>query len=171
MHASLRAAVLLGIGVVAMAAAEPPAAPADKPPAGKYDAQAAATKEYALKGLALYKAEGQEAAKKAFMTPKAWLLGPDHFNLHISGLADDNQMVWADSGFPEVVGLSYHDVADLDGVPLGDVVWGGLAKSPTGAAVQVRFNDPVTKTVAHAEGYCVRADPKNVICAWSEVPL
>jgi hypothetical protein len=149
MRASFRISVLVGIGVFA---------------------KAAATKEFAQKALALYKTDGMEAAKNAFMAPKAWLLGPDKFNLHVTGLSDDNEMVWADSGFPEVVGLSYHDVADLDGVPLGDAVWGGLAKSPTGAAIQLRFNDPATKAVAHTEGYCLRADARNVICAWSQAP-
>ena len=132
-----------------------------------YEEQAAKTKAYAMKAVEFYRSKGMEAAKASFMTPKAWFLGPEEYNLHVSGLSND-QMAWADSGFPEVVGQSYKDVEDLDGVPLGKAVWGGLAKNPDGASIQLRFSNPVTKAVAHTEGYCVQADTSNVICAWSQ---
>ena len=137
------------------------------PARAAFDDQAAATKTYALKALDFYKAKGLDGTKASFSTPNAWLLGPDQWNLHVTGLSND-EMVWADSGFPEVVGQSYQDVEDLDGVALGKSVWDGLAKSPGGASIQLRFSNPVTKAVAHTEGYCVQADASNVICAWSQ---
>jgi hypothetical protein len=132
-----------------------------------YAAQAAATKAYALKALAFYKAHGLAATKASFLTPKLWFLGPDQWSLHVAGLTS-NEIVWADSAFPDTIGQSYQDVEDLDGVPLGATVWNGLAKSPSGAAVQLRYNNPSTGAVAHTEGYCIQADSANVICAWSQ---
>ena len=137
------------------------------PAQAAFDDQAAATRTYALKALDFYRAKGLDGTKASFLTPKTWLLGPDQWNLHVTGLSND-QMVWADSGFPEVVGQSYRDVEDLDGVALGKSVWDGLARSPEGASIQLRFSNPVTKAVAHTEGYCVQADSSNVICAWSQ---
>ena len=137
------------------------------PAQAAFDDQAAATKAYALKAVDYYKAKGLDGTRASFSTPKAWLLGPDQWNLHVTGLSND-EMVWADSGFPEVVGQSCQDVGDLGGVGLGKAVWDGLAKSPGGASIQLRFSNPVTKAVAHTEGYCVQADLSNVICAWSQ---
>jgi hypothetical protein len=138
------------------------------PARAAYEQQAAETKSYALKALNFYKQNGKEATRTALMTtPKNWLLGPDHFNLHISALTND-MTSWADSGFAETVGLSWMDVDDLDGVALGKTVTDGLQKSPEGASLQIRFSNPVTKSVAHAEGYCVHADAENIICAWSQ---
>jgi len=132
-----------------------------------YAAQAAATKAYALKALTFYKTHGLTATKASFLTPKLWFLGPDQWSLHVAGLTS-KEIVWADSAFPDTIGQSYEDVEDLDGVPLGATVWNGLAKSPSGAAVQLRYNNPATGAVAHTEGYCIQADPTNVICAWSQ---
>lgn len=133
----------------------------------QYDAQKAAVKDYAMKALDAYKALGPEAAAADFMKPKKWLLGPDHFNLHV-GLVTPDMKVIADSGFPELIGLNYIDVSDVDGNSLGEAVSAGVAKSPSGAALVLRFADPVTKAVAHAEGYCMRPDNSHVLCAWSE---
>ena len=137
------------------------------PAQAAYEEQAAKTKAYALKAVEFYRSKGMEAAKASFLTPKAWFLGPEEYNLHVSGITVD-QMVWADSGFPEVVGTSYNDLDDLDGVPVGKAVSGGLAKSPDGFSIQLRFSNPVTKAVAHTEGYCVKADAANAVCAWAE---
>ncbi len=135
--------------------------------ASPYAAQADATKAYALKAAAFYKAHGLADTKASFLTPKLWFLGPDKWSLHVAGLTS-NEVVWADSAFPDTIGQSYQDVEDLDGVPLGATVWNGLAKSPSGAAVQLRYNNPATGAVAHTEGYCIQADAANVICAWSQ---
>jgi hypothetical protein len=152
---------MFAIGVMLAIA---PLAPAH----AEHEAQAAATQAYALRAVAFFHAAGLEKTKVAFTDGrKDWLLGPDQFNLHVAGMSKDH-MVWGDTGFPEVNGTSLDDLADFDGLSVGKTVFDALAVSPAGAAVQLRFNDPATKVVAHSEGYCLPADGANVICAWSE---
>ena len=136
------------------------------PARAAYEAQVAETKAFAEKALAMYQAKGP-AAKAEFMASKEWLLGPDHFNAHIGGYTKAF-VTWADTGFPDMVGTNLGDLDDFDGVSVGKSVANALAKSPNGASVQLRFSNPATKAVAHAEGWCLYADPDNVICAWSE---
>jgi hypothetical protein len=151
---------IIAAGVVAVAAHAPARA--------GYEAQADATKAYAVKAVAFFHAAGFEKAKLAFTDGrKDWLLGPDQYNLHVGGFSSDHT-VWADTAFPEINGTNIDDLSDIDGASVGKAVFDGLAASPSGAALQLRFNDPVTKAVAHAEGYCLHADAGNVICAWSE---
>lgn len=137
------------------------------PARAAYEAQAAETKAFAEKALAMYKAKGPVAAKADFLASKEWLLGPDHFNLHIGGFTKA-LVIWADTAFPDLNGTSLNDLDDFDGVSVGKSVTNALAKSPDGGSVQLRFSNPATKAVAHSEGWCLYADPDNVICAWSE---
>jgi hypothetical protein len=84
--------------------------------ASDYSAQTAATKEYHQKALAVYKQLGAEAAVKEFNIPKKWF-EKDPYVLHV-GLIQNDTLTLADSGFPELNGVKYNDVDDLDGKSL-----------------------------------------------------
>ena len=140
---------------------------ASVPARAEYEAQQAAVKDYALKAMAVYKAIGPQAAATEFMDTKKWLEPADHFSLHI-GLVTNDETVLADSGFPELVGLNYNEVSDLDGLSLGKNITAGVQRSPDGVALHHRFANPNTKAAAHAEGYCMQADEQHILCAWSQ---
>jgi hypothetical protein len=134
--------------------------------AADYSAEAAATKAYFEKALPAYKQLGTEAAIKDFNTPKKWF--QDQYGLHVTVTLNDSTLV-ADSGFPELVGMKWNDVDDLDGKALGPEVLKATAKSPDGAAVQLRFAVPKSTTAGHAEGYCAQVDANHILCGWTEV--
>ena len=118
------------------------------------------------KGPAMYKPRSP-SRKGGLPGVEGVAAGARSFQPHIGGFTKP-LVIWADTGFPDMVGTSLGDLDDFDGVSVGKSVTNALAKSPDGASVQLRFSNPATKAVAHAEGWCLYADPDNVICAWSE---
>lgn len=134
--------------------------------AADYSAEAAATKAYFEKAAAVWKQAGPAAALPDFNTPKKWY--EDRYGLHVTVTLKDSTVL-ADSGFPELVGLKWNDVADLDGNALGPFVAKAVEKSPNGAVVQLRFAVPNSSHAGHAEGYCAQVDAEHILCGWTEV--
>ena len=149
-----------GLGALAALAAGPSAQ------AGY--ARQAATKAYALKAVQFYHGAGFAAARRAFTRQRqAWRGGPADFGLHLVALGTDRE-VWADTAFPTMNGLNADDLSDPHGRSLGETVFDALAKSPRGAAVRLPAGSATRDVAAGSEGYCLPADARNVICAWSE---
>ena len=134
--------------------------------AADYSPEAAATKAYYEKALPVFKQLGTDAALKDFNTPKKWF--QDQYGLHVTVTLNDSTLV-ADSGFPELVGMKWNEVDDLDGKALGPEVLKAVAKSPEGAVVQLRFAVPNSTHAGHADGYCSQADAGHILCGWTEV--
>ncbi|WP_370677404.1 hypothetical protein [Pleomorphomonas sp. PLEO] len=134
--------------------------------AADYSVEAASTKAYFEKALPVFKQMGPEAALKDFNTPKKWY--EDQYGLHVTVTLKDSTLV-ADSGFPELVGMKWNDVDDLDGKALGPTVLKAVEKSPDGVAVQLRFAIPKSTHAGHAEGYCALVDQDHILCGWTEV--
>ncbi|MCD2173636.1 hypothetical protein [Rhizobium sp. C4] len=134
--------------------------------AADYSAEAAATKAYYEKAAPVFKQLGPEAAIKEFNTPKKWY--EDKYGLHVTVTLKDSTLV-ADSGFPELVGMKWNEVSDLDGNALGPFVAKAVEKSPNGAVVQLRFAVPNSSHAGHAEGYCAQIDAEHLLCGWTEV--
>lgn len=124
-----------------------------------------AAKAFAMKALSAYQTAGAQSAPAEFVRAK-WWLEPDGMNLHVSVTKND-QTVVADSGLPELVGMSFMDVSDVDGQSIGKVIVQRLDGAPAGATVQARFPNPKTNTVSRVAGYCVHADEQNILCAWA----
>jgi hypothetical protein len=61
----------------------------------------------------------------------------------------------------------FHSV--YDAVVLGQTVTKGVAKSPDGVPLALRFAIPNSTHAGHAEGYCSQADAGHILCSWSEV--
>jgi hypothetical protein len=79
-----------------------------------------------------------------------------------------NGITWADGGFPELVGVDFTTLSDLNGIPFGKDVVEKTPKGPEGQELTLHFLNPKTQKAAESHGYCLRPDAGNIICAWSE---
>lgn len=126
------------------------------------------TKSMVLEARGYYQSVPFEEARVAFneRKPGRWLRQPYH--LHMLGMRSDG-MVWADNVFHEFVGLDFGTVTDLDGLPFGRLILENTDKSGTEPyQIDIKFISPANGDVTVGVGNCLRPDPDNVICSWSE---
>lgn len=125
------------------------------------------TKALAIKAGEFFAATDHNSAKVAFSDGNNADWAPKMFNLHVSGIGADG-VLWADGAFPELIGMDFRSLTDLDGVAFGKEM---LEKTPSGLgghAMQHRFINPKTQAAAEAYGFCVKPMGSDLICAWSQ---
>ncbi len=125
------------------------------------------TKAMVLEAADHYRSVSFEEAEAAFngLRSDRWLRQP--FHLHMFGMHADG-MVWADNIFHELVGVDFSLVYDLEGVQFGKEILERTAETQEPIMIQIKFLSPATGDETVSVGNCLRPDPENVLCSWSE---
>lgn len=125
------------------------------------------TKAMVLEAADYYRSVSFEEARATFNDQKSdrWLRQP--FHLHMFGVSADG-IVWADNIFHEFVGVDFSLVYDVEGFAIGRNVIEQASATSEPSKHRTKFLSPVTNDETLSIGHCLRPDPDNIICAWSE---
>lgn len=125
----------------------------------------AMTEDMVTRAAEHYANVGREQAEIDFnKKTEEWFA--DQYFLHMFGMGADG-MVWADNVWPEFIGTDFSDAADFNGIQFGQEI---LANTPTdGSAlrVELQFMNPDSGELSPSVGHCVRPDPGNILCSWT----
>ncbi|NJO39032.1 MAG: hypothetical protein HC871_17320 [Rhizobiales bacterium] len=139
-----------------------------KPALADIAAMGRLTKAMVLEAAGYYRSVSFDEAVTAFsdLESERWLRQP--FHLHMFGMRADG-MVWADNIFHELVGVDFSQVFDLEGVQFGKQILERTAETTEPVTIQIRFLSPATGNETISVGSCMRPEPENVLCSWSEL--
>jgi hypothetical protein len=139
-----------------------------KPALADIAAMGSLTRAMVLEAADYYRSVPFDQAATAFndLESERWLRQP--FHLHMFGMHADG-MVWADNIFHELVGVDFSLVYDLEGVQFGKQILERTAASSEPITIQIQFLSPATGNETISVGSCIRPEPDNVLCSWSEL--
>jgi len=125
------------------------------------------TNAMVLEAADYYRSVSFAEAEAAFndLSSDRWLSQPYH--VHMFAMRADG-MVWADNIFHEFVGVDFSLVYDLDGLQFGKEILERTAGTSDTIKIEIKFLSPETGNETVGIGSCLRPDPENVLCSWSE---
>ncbi len=114
-----------------------------------------------------YRTVGYDQAATDFndLENEEWVYQP--YNLHLGGIRIADGYYWADNAFPELVGMDIRDVYDANGFASGQVA-AETASDTDVNLFDIVFPSPSTGTIQPGVGACLKVDPENVVCAWTQ---
>jgi len=126
----------------------------------------ALTREMVLDAETYFNETPLDDVKAAFNDPASDRWVGDQYHLHMYGM-DAEGVVWADSAFPDLVGMNSVDMADFDGNFYNQEVLAGTEGHSDPFTVNIRFSNPESGAIVDTVGTCLRPVQEHVICAWA----
>lgn len=125
------------------------------------------TKAMVKDAVAVFQENGFEAAKEAFSDADAerWYQQPH--SVHMFGAHADGK-IWADNGFPELVGTNFNDLSDANGKRFGEMVMNNT-KMGSLYRIDYVFLHPEKDTLTEGAGHCRKPNPEHVLCSFGEL--